>query len=47
MLADQHKQIGIRRGATSFSIRTGFIMQNGNFKKSKELKGQSKKFKNP
>jgi hypothetical protein len=46
MSADQHKQIGIRRGATPFNMRTAFIKQNGNFEKSHELKGRSEKFKN-
>jgi hypothetical protein len=44
MSADQHKQIGIWHGATSFNMRTVFI--NGNFGKSKKLKGRSEKFKN-
>jgi hypothetical protein len=30
--ADQHKNIGILRGATSVKMRTGFITQNLNFK---------------
>jgi hypothetical protein len=47
MSADQHKQIGILRGATSFNTRSGFIKQNGNFEKSQKLKGRSEKFKNP
>jgi hypothetical protein len=37
--ADQHKQIGIRRRATSFNMRTVFIKQNGNFENSQDLKG--------
>jgi hypothetical protein len=28
MSADEHKQIGIRRGARSFLLRGGFIKQN-------------------
>jgi hypothetical protein len=47
MSADQYKQIGIRGGARSHQFSGGFIKQNGNFKKSQELKGQSEKFKNP
>jgi hypothetical protein len=39
MSADEHKQIGILRGAISFNMRTGFITQNGNLEKSQELKG--------
>jgi hypothetical protein len=35
-----NKQIGIRRGTISF------CKQNGNFKKSQELKSPSEKFKN-
>jgi hypothetical protein len=46
MSADQHKQIGIWRGATSFNTRTSFIKQNESFEKSQELKGQSEKYKN-
>jgi hypothetical protein len=39
--------IGILRGARSVQLRTSFIKRNGNFEKSQELKGRSKKFKNP
>jgi hypothetical protein len=46
MSADQHEQIEIRRGATSFNMRTIFIKQNGRFEKSQGLKGQSEKYKN-
>jgi hypothetical protein len=46
ILADQHKQIGIRGGARSFQLRGAFMKQNGNFEKSQELKGRSEKFKN-
>jgi hypothetical protein len=46
MSADQHKQIGILRGARSHQLRGGFINQNRIFEKSQELKGQSEKFKN-
>jgi hypothetical protein len=42
MSADQHKQIGIRRGARSHQLRGGFIKQDEIFDKSTELK----KFKN-
>jgi hypothetical protein len=45
MSADQHKQIGIRRGATSFNMSTVYIKQNVNIEKSQELKGRSEKFK--
>jgi hypothetical protein len=45
MSADQHKQIGIRRGATPFNMSTVYIKQNLNFEKSQELKGQSEKWK--
>jgi hypothetical protein len=38
-------QIGILWGALLIEMKTSFIKQNINFKKSKELKGQSKKFK--
>jgi hypothetical protein len=31
---------------TSLNMKTVFIKQNGNFGKSQELKGRSKKFKN-
>jgi hypothetical protein len=47
MSADQHKQIGIRRGATPFNVSTVYIKQNVNIEKSQELKGRSKKFKKP
>jgi hypothetical protein len=40
----QHKQIGIRRGATSFNMRTGFIKWNKNFNNWQELKGLSRIF---
>jgi hypothetical protein len=43
MSADQHKQIGIRRGATPFNMSTVYIKQNVNFEKSQELKGRSEK----
>jgi hypothetical protein len=46
MSADQHKQIEIRRGATSFNMRTVFIKQNGDCEKSQELMNRSEKFKN-
>jgi hypothetical protein len=46
MSADQHKQIGIWRGATPFNMSTGYITQNVNFEKSQELTGRSEKFKN-
>jgi hypothetical protein len=36
MSADQHKQIGIRRGATPFNMSTVYIKQNVNFEKSQE-----------
>jgi hypothetical protein len=36
MSADQHKQIGIRRGATPFNIINGFLKQTKNFEKSQE-----------
>jgi hypothetical protein len=36
--ADQHKQIGIRRGASSFPLRGGFIKQNLNLKKCTGIK---------
>jgi hypothetical protein len=45
MSADQHKQIGIRRGARSFQLRGGFIKQNENFENSQEIKGRSENFK--
>jgi hypothetical protein len=38
MSADQHKQIGIRRGATPFIMSTVYIKQNVNFEKLQELK---------
>jgi hypothetical protein len=41
--AGQCKQIGIRRGATSFNMRTVFVKPNGNFEKSQGLKGQTEK----
>jgi hypothetical protein len=44
MSADQHKQIGIWRGATPFNMSTVYIKQNVNFEKSQELKGRSEKF---
>jgi hypothetical protein len=47
MSADTHKQIGIWRGATSFSMRTVFLKQNRNFEKSQELKGRSEIFFKP
>jgi hypothetical protein len=47
MSTDQYKQIGIRGGARSHQWRGGFIKQNGNFEKLKELKGRSEKFNNP
>jgi hypothetical protein len=46
MSADQHYQIGIRRVATSFRMRTDFINQSENFEKSQKLEGRSEKFKN-
>jgi hypothetical protein len=45
MSADQHKQIGIQRGATPFNMSTVYIKQNVNIEKSQELKGRSEKFK--
>jgi hypothetical protein len=39
MSADLYKQIGIRREATPFNMRTVSVKQNGNFEKSQELKG--------
>jgi hypothetical protein len=42
MSADQHRQIGFRRGATSFKMRTSFIRQNG--KTSQKLQGRPEKF---
>jgi hypothetical protein len=45
MSADRHKQIGIRRGATSFKMRIGFIKKNLNFEQSQELQGRSEKLK--
>jgi hypothetical protein len=44
--ADQHKQIGILQGATSFNIITVFIKQKGNFEKSQDFKGRSEKCEN-
>jgi hypothetical protein len=44
MTTDQHKQIGIRRGALSLNMWTVFMKQNGNFEKSQDLR--SEKFKN-
>jgi hypothetical protein len=47
MSADQYKQIGIRRGATSINMKNIFSnKQNENFEKLEEFKGQSEKFKN-
>jgi hypothetical protein len=46
MSADQYKQIGTVYGeeqGPTHQWRGGFIKQNGNFKKSQELKGQSEK----
>jgi hypothetical protein len=45
MSADQHKQIGIWRGATPFNMSTVYIKQNVNIEKSQELKEGSEKFK--
>jgi hypothetical protein len=45
MSAEQHKQIGIRRGARSFQLRGGSIKQNESYEKSQELKGRSENFK--
>jgi hypothetical protein len=45
MSADQHKQIGIRRGAPPLNMSTVYIKQNVNIEKSQELKGQSEKVK--
>jgi hypothetical protein len=39
MPADQHKQIGIRRGATPFNMSIVYIKRNVNFQISQELKG--------
>jgi hypothetical protein len=39
MSADQHKPIGIQRGATPFNMSTVYIKQNVKFKKSQELQG--------
>jgi hypothetical protein len=48
MYADQHKQIGIGRGATPLNMRTLFTYKaKWKLKKSQELKGRSEKFKNP
>jgi hypothetical protein len=46
MSADQHKQIGIRRGARSHQLRGGFLKQKEIIEKSQKLKGQLEKFKN-
>jgi hypothetical protein len=43
MSADQHKQIGMRRGATPFNVKSVYVKQNVNFEKSHELKGRSEK----
>jgi hypothetical protein len=43
MSADQHKQIGILRGARSFQLRIGFIKQILIFEGSKKLKGRLEK----
>jgi hypothetical protein len=40
-------QIGIRRGARPFQMRSGFMKQSYNFNNSQELKGRSEKLKNP
>jgi hypothetical protein len=45
MPADQHKQIGIWRGATPFNMSTVHIKQNVSIEKSQEFKGRSEKFK--
>jgi hypothetical protein len=45
MSADQHKQIGIRRGATPFNMSTVYIKQNVNFEKSQELRDDQKNLK--
>jgi hypothetical protein len=45
MSADQHKQIGIRRGATPFNMSTVCIKENVNFEKWQELEGRSENFK--
>jgi hypothetical protein len=44
LAADQHKQIGILRGASSFNMRIDFLIQNENIEKSQELKGQTENF---
>jgi hypothetical protein len=41
--ADQHKQIGIRRGATPFNMSTVYIKQNVNIEKSRGVKGTIRK----
>jgi hypothetical protein len=46
MSDDQQKQIGIRRGGTSFKTRTGFIKQNENGK-IPEVKGPIRKILKP
>jgi hypothetical protein len=38
-VSDQHKPIGIQRGATPFNMSTVYIKQNVKFKKSQELQG--------
>jgi hypothetical protein len=43
MSADQHEQINILRGATSFNMVSAFVRQNGNFEKSQELKKANQK----
>jgi hypothetical protein len=45
MSADQHKQIGIWRGATPFNMSTVCIKENVNFEKWQELEGRSENFK--
>jgi hypothetical protein len=47
VVANKHKQIGIRQGAPSFNMRTIFIKQNENIDNSQELKGPSENFRNP
>jgi hypothetical protein len=39
MSADQHNQIGIRRGATSFNMRTVCVKLNDNIEKPQVFKG--------
>jgi hypothetical protein len=46
MSADQHKQIGIRRGARVHQLRGGFVKQSEIFEKSQKLNSRSEKFKN-